>query len=105
MGMEAGAIALAEDAVEDSPSGPGVYLLYREEQLMYIGLAEHGEGISQSLENHRGGACAGCPQQATAFAYEVTHHPRRRHRQHLSAYRERHAGTVPACNECQPCGC
>ena len=79
MGMDAGVIALTDAAVEHSPSAPGVYRLYRGDQLTYIGLAEQGDGISQSLENHRSGACAGCSQQATAFTYELSHHPRRRY--------------------------
>ena len=103
--MEPGAIALTDAALEHSPSAPGVYALYRGDQLTYVGLAEHGAGIRQSVENHLSGACAGCPQQATAFSYELARDPRRRHRQQLSAYRERHAGRVPECNECQPCGC
>jgi hypothetical protein len=94
--MDAGAIA---------PSAPGVYVLYRGDQLTYIGVAERGDGIEQALENHRSGACAGCEQQATGFTYELTHQPRRRHAQRLRAYRERHNGRVPPCNECQPCGC
>lgn len=104
MGMEAGAITLTEEAVALSPAEPGVYLLYRGEELSYIGVAEHSEGIRGSLERHRS-VCAGCPREATWVTYELSHHPRRRHRHHLSAYRERHEGRVPSCNDCQPCGC
>jgi hypothetical protein len=102
--MEPGAITATDAAVEVTPQAPGVYFLYRDDELTYIGLAEEGKGIRESLENHVSGACAGCEQQATRFTYELTHHPRRRHRQHVSAYRERHAGRVPGCNECRPCG-
>jgi len=102
--MGPAAITLTEAGVADSPAVPGVYLLYRGNELTYIGVAEQGDGIRASLKNHHSGACAGCPRQATSFAYELTHHPRRRHRQHLSAHRERHGGRVPPCNECHPCG-
>jgi hypothetical protein len=102
--MEPGAIVLTEAAVEHSPAAPGVYFLYRADQLTYIGLAEQDEGIRDAVENHRSGMCAGCTQQATGFTYELTHQSRRRHAQHLRAYRERHDGHVPPCNECQPCG-
>lgn len=103
--MVAGAITLSESAVGSSPSESGVYFLYRGDELTYIGLAEQGDAIRHSLEQHRSGECAGCPHRASAFGYELSHDPRRRHRQRLNAYRERHDGRVPACNECQPCGC
>jgi hypothetical protein len=102
--MDTGAVTLDDSAVEHSPSAPGVYFLYRADELTYVGLAEQGEGIRESLENHVSSTCAGCEQRATRFTYEITHHPRRRHRQHLNAYRERHGGRVPECNECRPCG-
>jgi hypothetical protein len=43
-------------AVEISPTSPGVYLLYRDGRLIYIGLAVNGSGIRQELQSHRRGA-------------------------------------------------
>ena len=104
MGMEPGAITLAEDTVEHSPASPGVYALYSGDELTYLGLAAQGDGIRARLEDHLRGGCAGCSRQATRFTYELTHHPRRRHSQRIGAHRERHGGRVPSCNECRPCG-
>lgn len=103
--MVTGAIALTEETLDQSPTAPGTYFLYRGDELTYVGLAEQDNSVRAALEKHHSGACAGCEQKASAFAYELSHDPRRHHRQYLMAYRERHDGRVPSCNDCQPCGC
>ena len=91
--------------LEHVPPSPGVYFLYRGGRLIYIGVAGNGGGIREALASHVASACAACTRQDTTFRYELAPDPRRRHAQYLRAYRQRHEGRVPACNECRPCGC
>jgi hypothetical protein len=89
----------SDAAIDLSPAAPGVYLLYRDGRLIYIGVAVNGAGIRQELESHRRGAYGECTRSATAFLYELARDPRARHRHYLSAHRERYGGRLPACNE------
>lgn len=41
-----------EAFVVDAPALPGVYFLYRQHEVIYIGIAVHGTGIRQQLEKH-----------------------------------------------------
>ena len=84
-------------AIDLSPAAPGVYLLYRDGRLIYIGLAVNGSGIRQELESHRRGAGLGT-SDATAFLYELAADPRARHRHYLNIHRSRYGGRLPAAN-------
>ena len=86
-------------AVEVSPTSPGVYLLYRDGRLIYIGLAVNGAGIRQELQSHRRGAYGSCTQAASAFLYELSADPMALHRRYLREHRERYGGRLPPCNE------
>jgi hypothetical protein len=86
-------------AVEISPTSPGVYLLYRDRRLIYIGLAVNGSGIRQELQSHRRGAYGSCTQAASAFLYELSADPMALHRGYLREHRERYGGRLPPCNE------
>lgn len=88
-----------EAAVDLSPAAPGVYFLYRNGRLIYIGLAVNGSGIRQELESHRRGAHGNGTQDATAFIYEPASDPCALHKRYLGAHRERYGGRLPACNE------
>jgi hypothetical protein len=86
-------------AVEISPTSPGVYLLYRDGRLIYIGLAINGSGIRQELQSHRDGAYGSCTQAASAFLYDLSADPMALHRRYLREHRERYGGRLPPCNE------
>jgi hypothetical protein len=86
-------------AIDISPAAPGVYLLYRNGRLIYIGVAVNGAGIRRELESHRRGAYGECTRHATAFLYELARDPRARHRRYLNAHRNRYGGRLPPCNE------
>ena len=88
----ASAWLFAGPAIDVSPTEPGVYLLYRDGRLIYIGVAVNGASIRQELARHLGGARGDCTREATAFAYELTPDPRARYRRYLSMHRERHGG-------------
>ena len=84
-------------AVEISPALPGVYLLYKQGRLIYIGLAVNGSGIRQELEGHRRGDYGSCTQGATAFVFELAADPVGLYRRYLEAHRLRYSGRLPPC--------
>jgi hypothetical protein len=90
-----------EAAVDLSPTSPGVYFLYRNGRLIYIGLAVNGSGIRQELESHRCAARGPATRDATAFLYELARDPRAAHERYLSTHRERYGGRLPAGNEAE----
>jgi hypothetical protein len=85
-------------AVDLSPTAPGVYLLYKDGRLIYIGAAVNGSGIRQELQGHLTGVHGACTSAATAFIYEPAADPLRLHRRYLAEHRSRY-GRLPACNE------
>lgn len=86
-------------AIAMAPPRPGVYILYRSERVIYIGMAAEGSGIRAELEAHRRGVYGECTRFATAFDYEVSADPAEAQRAYLSAYVARYGGGVPPCNE------
>jgi hypothetical protein len=86
-------------AIEASPTSPGVYLLYRDRRLIYIGLAVNGSGIRQELQSPRGGSYGSWTQAASAFLYELSADPMALHRRYLREHRARYGGRLPPCNE------
>lgn len=81
-----------------APVASGVYFLYRNERLVYVGAAVHGAGIRQELENHLRGSYGAATRAATAFRYELTRNPVVAKHQYLQAHKERFGGRFPACN-------
>ena len=89
----------SEAAVDVSPAASGVYLLYKDGRLIYIGVAVSGSDIRQELASHLSGAHGECTRGATAFLYETGADPLRLYRTYLGAHRERYGGRLPPCNE------
>jgi hypothetical protein len=87
-----------EAAVDVSPAAPGVYLLYQDGRLIYVGVAVNGSSIRQELASHLSGACGECTCRATAFLYEIAADPLRLHRYYVAAHRQRYGGRLPPCN-------
>jgi hypothetical protein len=95
----ASAWPFTDAAVDLSPAAPGVYFLYENGQLLYIGLAINGSSIRQELAVHRAGTYGECTRRASAFTYELARDPRALHRRYLAAHRARYGGRVPPGNE------
>jgi hypothetical protein len=81
-----------------APAAPGVYFLYRNERLIYIGIAVHGSGIRQELERHLRGIYGTGTRAATSFDYELTRDPVVVSAQYLQAHMARHGGRLPSFN-------
>lgn len=94
----ASAWPFTDAAIEISPVSRGLYLLYADGQLIYIGAALNGSGIRGELRAHRAGAHGGCTQAATAFLYELADDPLPLHRRYLEAHRRKYGGRVPPGN-------
>lgn len=86
-------------AIDISPAAPGVYRLYRNGRLIYIGLAVSGAGIRRELESHRQGAYGSCTQGATAFLFEIAADPLATYRRYRDMHGARYGGRLPCCNE------
>lgn len=95
----ASAWPFTDAAVDLSPTAPGVYLLYKNGRLIYIGIAVNGSGIRQELQGHLTGVHGACTSAATAFIYEPTAEPLRLHRHYLAEHRNRYGGRLPPCND------
>ena len=82
-----------------APASPGVYLLYRHHQLIYIGLAAGGANIREQLRQHLRGLGGPCTRAATEFDYETSSDPLALYRHYVAVYLETSAGLLPECNE------
>jgi hypothetical protein len=84
-------------AVAATPERPGVYFLYREERLVFIGLAAPGTTVRRELrrliEGERPDIAAG------AFDCLAADDPVPVYRRCMLRYAEVHDGVLPACNK------
>lgn len=85
-----------DECIAIAPNASGVYLLYRNGGLIYVGLAPG--SIRRELEAHRRGEYGACTQAATAFDYEVTSDPAALQRKYLRNHVARDGGRLPPCN-------
>src|SRR5687767_10123882 len=91
-------VAFTGSSVSSAPTSSGVYFLYRDARLIYIGIAVHGTGIRQELEKHLGGGYGDRTRAATAFRFEQTRDPVVASREYLLAYMAQHRGRPPLGN-------
>lgn len=90
--------AFTDSTVSSAPTTSGVYFLYRDARLIYIGIAVHGTGIRQELAKHLSGAHGDRTRTATAFRFEQTRDPVVASREYLLAHMAQHRGRAPLCN-------
>ena len=84
--------------VDGAPRDMGVYVLWRNQQLLYIGRALGGATtIFSRLNDHMSGAVCECSRQATHYSWEITLQPALRELELLQDQR-RLAGAPPPCN-------
>jgi hypothetical protein len=85
--------------VAEAPASPGVYLLYRDHRLIYIGLAAAGATIQERLRHHLGGEGGPCTRSATEFDYETSGDPVPLYHHYLAVYLDATGGLLPDCND------
>jgi hypothetical protein len=84
--------------VAGAPADPGVYALWRGDELIYYGSAQGGEATIQSrLRAHLEGTAALCTSGATHYGWEISSHPRGREAELLREYQNSN-GRLPRCN-------
>ena len=82
--------------VSGAPPDPGVYALWRGDELIYYGRALGGEATIQTrLRAHL--EAPGCTSGATHYGWEISAHPRKREAELLREYQNSN-GRLPRCN-------
>ncbi len=88
-----------EKNIDDAPDDHGVYALYHDEELIYIGRAAGKDvTIRSRLRDHLSGREGKGTQQATSYAREITSAPAPREEELLNEYRQQHH-KLPRYNE------
>lgn len=98
---EAAAMPFTAEQLAAAPAATGVYFLYRNERVIYIGVAVHGSGIRQELHSHLRGSYGAGTQEATAFRYELTRDPVVAKHEYLRIHQAAYGGRLPVCNSPQ----
>lgn len=89
--------------VSAAPASAGVYALYEDDTLIYIGRAMGDTTTIRSrLQNHKAGREGACTLRATSYSREECSNPATRERELLEEYRRQTGGALPRCNEVMP---
>jgi len=72
--------------LEGAPDELGVYGLFLEDELIYVGAAHAGATIRTCLLLHQDGALGSCTMKATAYSWELTRQPGARSAEILAEY-------------------
>ena len=72
--------------LEGAPDELGVYGLFQEDELIYVGAAHGGMTIRTCLLLHQDGALGACTMKATAYAWELSRQPSARSTEILAEY-------------------
>lgn len=91
--------AFNKQNVDNSPSKPGVYALYRDRKLTYIGKASY--PIRSRLQDHYAGRDGQCTMASTQYKREISSNPATRERELLQEYLQQY-GSLPLCNDVMP---
>ena len=82
-----------------APEHHGVYLLYLDDTLIYIGRAAGTDvTIKSRLSSHFSGEEGNCTASATHYGWEISNSPILLERELLQTYQNRF-GSLPACND------
>jgi len=99
MRRTARSLPFGADEIAPAPSQAGVYFLFRDHRLIYIGLAAGRATLRGELQRHWGGEAGEATRAATQFEYDCTPDPEASYRYYLETYRLRSGGLLPPCNE------
>jgi len=89
------------DKVDKSPTKDGVYALYDESVIIYIGKGDSVNGIRARLQAHKMGDEGSCTKNASHYRREVCSDPTTRERHLLQEYKNAN-GKLPRCNDVMP---
>lgn len=84
--------------IAGAPEEPGVYLLWEDGEVVYVGHAGgRGATIRSCLVDHFSGARGPCTRRATEYSWEMSRDPAGREAKILEEYRALHS-REPRCN-------
>jgi len=87
---------LTSSLVADAPDEPGVFAVWENDELVYIGHAKRRTGLRAALTEHLQDRVP-CTREATHYAWRISLNPEKTERDVLADYyRER--GMLPRCN-------
>ena len=89
------------DNIGKSPTGHGVYALYEENAIIYIGKGDGEKGIRARLQAHKSGLEGSCTENATHYRRVVCPDPTTSERELLQEYKNAN-GKLPRCNDVMP---
>lgn len=91
--------AFTKDNVDKAPDHHGVYMLFQNTELIYVGRASGlGVTIRSRLQSHQSGAEGYCTKSATHYSRQVCSYSIAREAELLNRYRDAY-GKLPRCNE------
>lgn len=99
MGLISDRHQFTQENVNLSPQSPGVYILFDDGEIIYIGSGTL--TIRERLQRHHNGLEGSCTQAATHYEREVVSNPRTRETQLIDAFVEKY-GVLPRCNDVRP---
>jgi hypothetical protein len=102
MAIQGHPIVFAKENVDKSPVEYGVYALYDQGTLIYIGSAADGVTIRSRLQSHLKGNEGVCTEGASVYRREPTNSPVSRKRELVEEYMGSHGGKMPRCNAATP---
>jgi hypothetical protein len=90
----------SKGAIDHSPDEwGGVYVLWREDVLIYVGHAPNGgRSIKAALLAHLNGELGPCTQGATHYGWELSQNPKQREHELLQEHVAEHRA-YPRCND------
>lgn len=98
MALSREAFPFTAKLIAGAPEEPGVYLLWEDGEVIYVGRAGgRGATIRSCLVDHFSGARGPCTRRATEYSWEMSRDPARREQEILEEYRGKHS-RVPRCN-------
>ena len=84
--------------VQGAPSEPGVYALWEEDELIYLGRATPAATIRSRLVEHLERRLCPCTERATHYSWELSLRPATREAEFLQEFMAEF-GRMPRCNE------
>jgi len=80
-----------------APEEAGVYALWKDDELIFLGRASQGATLRARLAEHLGGSCP-CTQGATHYSWELSLQPAAREAEVLREFQARFE-RLPRCNQ------
>lgn len=97
MAIEEPRYKFAPSIVAGAPDGGGIYALWDDSELIYLGRA-NGIGIRAALVRHLEKGFCPCTARATHYSWELSLRPATREVEILEQFKARHR-RLPRCNE------